>query len=102
MRREGWNILLPVSFIILERDMAMQYDKHGNGNGLDDLYLLPESEEEKEMVVDYLKKNGLYYSIEFADGADKDSTWHRKFFILVPFAEGERKEIKNMLRRIET
>ena len=35
----------------------METDTHGNGNGLNDLYILPESNEEESKIIEYLEKN---------------------------------------------
>ena len=70
----------------------MKFDKHGNGNGLDDLYILPESDEEKVKIVFFLMENhrGFHYSRSDVKGQD----WYGKTFIEVPFGESLRDAIK--------
>lgn len=75
---------------------TMQYDKHGNGKGFDDLYILPETEEEKNRVVEYLKRNNLNFSWRVSNVKGND--WYRKRFIDVPFCESWRKDIEKVMK----
>ena len=70
----------------------MKFDTHGNGNGLDDLYILPENMEEKVKVVYFLmgKHWNFYYSQSNVEGNE----WYGKTFIDVPFGESLKKEIE--------
>jgi hypothetical protein len=69
----------------------MRFDTHGNGNGLDDLYILPENEDEKVKVVFFLMENhrGFQYSRSNVKGQD----WYGKTFIDIPFGESLREAI---------
>ncbi len=62
----------------------MKFDTYGNGNGLDDLYVLPENEAEREAITKFLKANWLPYSTTVAD---KESDWGNQMFFEIPFAE---------------
>lgn len=63
----------------------MQTNKHGNGNGLDDLYILPDSPQEGERIVSYLRKVGHSFSWSYSDV--EGQSWHGKRFIEIPFGE---------------
>jgi hypothetical protein len=69
----------------------MKYDKHGNGNGYDDLYILPETNEEMSRLLAFLKSNSLNYygCVSNVEGSD----WHGKNFIEVPFCESWKEAI---------
>jgi hypothetical protein len=60
----------------------MKFEQHGNGNGLDDLYVLPESDEWGK-VIDYLDANGIRFTRSFSDVQGQD--WYGKQFIEIPF-----------------
>lgn len=38
----------------------MKFDKHGNGKGLDDLYILPETVAESQKIQKYLEDNNIF------------------------------------------
>jgi hypothetical protein len=71
----------------------MKFDKHGNGHGLDDLYVLPETQEELEKVVAFLKGKGRSFSFfrSTVSGA-----WEGKMAIDVPFGESLKPEIEKL------
>lgn len=64
----------------------MKTTTHGNGNGLDDLYILPDNEQERQRIADYLKSIGIRYEWSFSDVEGQD--WHGKHFFELPFGEG--------------
>lgn len=63
----------------------MKYDKHGNGNGYDDLYILPENNKEQGKVISFLQTHSLNYSWCYSNV--EGNPWHGKNFIEVPFCE---------------
>lgn len=69
----------------------MQFYKHGNGNGLDDLYCLPETQVEKERLVKYLKdiNHSYYVYLSNVEG----QSWYRKYFFDIPFGDSLKEEI---------
>jgi hypothetical protein len=69
----------------------MKFDKRGNGNGFDDLYILPESDEEREAVLSFLKERKMYYEILLSNVPCQE--WSGKRFIEVPFCECMKGEI---------
>jgi len=64
----------------------MKTATHGNGNGLDDLYILPDDEKERQRIADYLKSRGIRYNWSFSDVEGQD--WHGRHFFELPFGEG--------------
>jgi len=69
----------------------MKFDKHGNGNGYDDLYILPENDEENKAVISFLTKGKFYFERSFSNIPGND--WFGKSFIDVPFCEYLKMEI---------
>ena len=69
----------------------MEADRHGNGHGLDDLYLLPETKEEEVTITTYLDAIGRNYEMQRSDVDGQE--WYRKRFIEVPFGESLLPEI---------
>lgn len=63
----------------------MKTDTHGNGNGLNDLYILPETDYEEAILVRWLPSTGYRYRWQRSDNPGND--WHGKRFIVVPFGE---------------
>lgn len=63
----------------------MKFDKHGNGNGMDDLYVLPESKAERDAIILFLHSIGRSFSMKHStvDGQD----WYGKTFIEIHFGE---------------
>lgn len=72
----------------------MKFDQHGNGVGLDDLYVLPESADESAKIIKYLDKMGIGYHWSFANV--KGHAWYGQRFIEVPFYE----HLKDQLERL--
>lgn len=68
-----------------------QYYTHGNGRGLDDLYILPESVDEHNNLKRYLDRKGIRYTMENADV--EGSEWFGKVFFELPFMSGHRDSI---------
>ena len=74
----------------------MKFDAHGNGKGLNDLYILPDNPDESKKILDYLKSiNQKYY---FFVSDVKGNDWYRKAFISIPFGEALRLEIEDICR----
>jgi len=71
----------------------MKFDKHGNGHGLDDLYCLPETEKEKNLLVSWLRAKERGFTISWANVEGHE--WYGKSFIEIPFGENLRTEIEN-------
>lgn len=63
----------------------MKFDKHGNGNGLDDLYVLPESPTERQYLQSYVNETKRSY--EWTRGDVKGSEWYGKDFMILPFGQ---------------
>lgn len=63
----------------------MKTDTHGNGHGLNDLYILPENDDEQERIFDFLLEKKQKWSFSYSNV--KGHTWHGKRFIVVDFAE---------------
>ena len=74
----------------------MQTDTHGNGNGLNDLYVLCETIYESGMVLAYLKKHNLSHSLSFSNV--KGQAWYGKQFMIVNFAEPHCAAIEAMFK----
>lgn len=72
----------------------MKFDKHGNGNGYDDLYILPETEEEANKIVEFLEANNLNFYWTRADVKGND--WYGNTFIEVPFCESWKENIEKL------
>lgn len=70
----------------------MKYDTHGNGNGLNDLYILPESSAERHNLQSLAKTNGWDYSWYFSDV--EGHKWHGKQFMEIPFGERHKPTIE--------
>jgi hypothetical protein len=70
---------------MFKRGNEMQTSTHGNGRGLNDLYILPDDSEESEKITDYLQKREIPYSWSFSDVAGQE--WYGKRFIDIPFGE---------------
>lgn len=64
----------------------MKTNTHGNGNGLNDLYILPDDDQERQRITDYLDSRGIHYQWSFSDVEGQD--WFGKRFIELPFGEG--------------
>jgi uncharacterized protein YlxP (DUF503 family) len=74
----------------------MKYNKHGNGNGLDDLYCLPETKQESERLIAFLKEINHSYQISFSNVEGQD--WYRKAFIEIPFGESLKDQIIDAMK----
>lgn len=66
----------------------MKTTTHGNGRGLDDLYILPDDASEWSQIVGYLKSRSIAYQHSLSDVEGQD--WFGKQFIEIPFGEGLR------------
>lgn len=68
-----------------------QFDTHGNGNGLNDLYILPADELEATAIARFLTERGRSFTWSYANVRGHD--WYGKRFIEVPFGESLAAEI---------
>lgn len=73
----------------------MKTNTHGNGMGLNDLYLLPESREENSKIMMYLRTNGINYRCQYSDVEGQE--WYGNVFIELPFGESHLDAIKKLL-----
>lgn len=64
----------------------MKTATHGNGRGINDLYILPDNEQERQRIADYLKSRDILYEWSFSDVEGQD--WHGRHFFDLPFGEG--------------
>lgn len=64
----------------------MKTATHGNGNGLDDLYILPDDHAEAERITQYLFSRGMPHHWSASDVEGQD--WYGRRFIEIPFGEG--------------
>lgn len=64
----------------------MKTHTHGNGHGLDDLYILPDNDNEAKRITDYLAARGIGFDWSLSDVEGQD--WFGKRFIEIPFGEG--------------
>lgn len=74
----------------------MKTTTHGNGNGLDDLYILPDDQHEAERITRYLKERGQRFSWSASDVMGQD--WYGKAFIEIAFGESLLPEIEAALK----
>ena len=63
----------------------MQLEKYGNGKGLDDLYILPESRNEYGEIIAYLESHNIRYKKMVSNL--KGQSWYGKTFLVVPFGD---------------
>jgi len=77
----------------------MQTSNHGNGRGLNDLYVLPETTEERQVITNYLKSQDIGFSTSYSDVTGQD--WYGKSFIEIPFGEGYEQVIRQQLENQE-
>lgn len=74
----------------------MQFDNHGNGNGLNDLYVLPESKFEREVVIGFLRRKQVYFQLSFGDVEGSD--WYGKSFLEIPFMSSMQPELEDAVK----
>lgn len=74
----------------------MKFSTHGNGNGLDDLYILPESSIEFEKLVGWAKQNNIRL-LGFM-GNVKGSDWYGKAGFEIPFGESFQEKIEESIK----
>jgi hypothetical protein len=72
----------------------MKTSSHGNGNGLNDLYVLPESNDEKRSIELFLNNNKIDYINTYSDVEGQE--WHGKAFIEIPFGETYKRRISQL------
>ena len=61
----------------------MKATTHGNGRGLDDLYVLPENEHEKQDIMKWLDAKDQPFAWNRSDVPGQD--WQGKWFLDIPF-----------------
>jgi len=64
----------------------MKTDTHRNSRGLDDLYILPDNDQERQRITDYLDWRQIDYHWSTSDVEGQD--WFGKRFVEIPFGEG--------------
>lgn len=74
----------------------MKTATHGNGNGLNDLHILPESADEWDKIADYLKSIGQRAELSKADVQGHE--WFGRWFFDIPFGESLEPEIRAVLQ----
>ncbi len=72
----------------------MEFETHGNGSGLDDLYVLPRSPAEALAIRKFLVSIGRDFKTEIADV--KGHAWFGKQFIDIPFSQDLRDRIQQI------
>jgi hypothetical protein len=72
----------------------MQFDTHGNGHGLNDLYVLPENQAESDAAISYLRDHDICYTWDISD--NEGQTWCGERFLSIPFGEPHREAIERM------
>jgi hypothetical protein len=68
-----------------------EFNTHGNGNGLNDLYILPASLAEASTITLLLALQGRSFSWSYANVPGH--AWYGKRFIEVPFGEALQSEL---------
>lgn len=63
----------------------MKFDTHGNGNGLNDLYVLPESNDELRDIIKFLESIGQTFQMSYVNV--KGHEWYGKSFLDIPFRQ---------------
>ena len=76
----------------MEGGVVMQFDTHGHGHGLNDLYILPETKEETEKITNYLHEKGWCFYLECSNVPGHP--WRGKIFINIAFGENLKDEIE--------
>lgn len=74
----------------------MQIQSVGNGKGLNDLYILPETHEEKNRIREYLNTNKIKFIIATSDV--EGQAWFGKNFFLLDFGELCKVSIENFMK----
>ena len=74
----------------------MQHSTHGNGKGLDDLYLLPETDQEKDQIKQFLDATNLNYYTSYSNV--KGHGWYGKRFFEIPFSESLLPQIEEAVK----
>jgi hypothetical protein len=69
----------------------MKFSSHGNGNGLNDLYILPETDKERELIKKFVKEKDIRSMNTFIGQADE---WKGKVCFEIPFGEGWKNELQ--------
>lgn len=81
----------------------MQFENHGNGHGMNDLYVLPECTREFDALVQVIRelrdKVGFFLAAwERSDIAGQD--WYGKTFLEIPFGQGFKDAIETRVAEI--
>lgn len=72
----------------------MLFNSHGNGNGLNDLHVLPEDEDERKAIRDWLDLNEVYYTSSLANVEGHE--WYGGIFIEIPFRSDLREALTEL------
>ena len=73
----------------------MKTETHGNGHGLNDLYILTESKDEDKKILDYLDNINSDYNFIYSNV--KGHEWYGKRFIEIPFGENLLEDIRKII-----
>ena len=76
----------------------MKFSSHGNGVGLNDLYCLPETNEETIKLWEYINQSAR--SAETVIGDVEGSEWFGKRFVIIPFGESLKQDIKKFVEKV--
>lgn len=74
---------------------AAEFGSHGNGKGLNDLYVLPASQEEAAAIMSFLKEKD--HSFHWVVANVQGHNWYGKSFLDIPFGESLQPEIEKLL-----
>lgn len=77
----------------------MQFSTYGNGNGLDDLYVLPENAEERQRIHEFLARHNIYALLTRQKGKNTQDPWMQQTFFEIPAGECFREEIEKECTR---
>lgn len=78
----------------------MQTSKHGNGNGLGDLYILPETYDEYRQIADWMNARGERWTLDVSDVPGQE--WHGKSFFTIHFGESLLPALEDHLKRLQS
>lgn len=78
----------------------MQFHTHGNGKGMNDLYILPENDYEVLKLRDWLALDKARYMSKISFSDVKGQPWFGRAFIEIPFGEPMKEEIQEYCKEV--